>query len=344
MLCLPPLDAGQPSVQTFRTIFRAMASEHELTLCSDDPSRARRAAELAIADVARIEAKYSRYRDDSLTTRINRAAGIDEVAIDAETGALFAYADRCYRASGGRFDLTSGVLRRAWDFRRTPPRLPDAAALDAAMALIGWGRVEWSDRAVRLPQAGMEIDFGGIAKEYAADRVATISIEQGVGHGLVNLGGDVRAIGPRPDGSSWRVGIRHPRRADIAIAAVPLAAGALATSGDYERYFEIDGARYCHILDPTTGKPVAHWRSVSVLAPLCVVAGSCATIAMLLEERAEAFLESQRVGWLAVAADGSIRASDGNATLREEPDDGHGRGTPSDHASMLAVGKPLPTR
>ena len=128
-------------MRLFRTAFRAMASEHELLLWSDDEARATRAAEAAIADVLRIEAKYSRYRDDSVTARINRAAGGGSVAIDAETAGLLAYADQCHRLSGGRFDLTSGVLRRAWDFRRVPPRLPDAAALAEATALIGWGRV-----------------------------------------------------------------------------------------------------------------------------------------------------------------------------------------------------------
>ena len=101
-----------------RVPFRAMASENEVQLDDADPARARRAAEAAIADVARIEAKYSRYLEDSVTTRINRAAGKEAVAIDAETAALLAYADRCHTQSGGLFDLTSGVLRRAWDFRR----------------------------------------------------------------------------------------------------------------------------------------------------------------------------------------------------------------------------------
>lgn len=295
-------------MRLFRTMFRAMASEHELLLWSDDEARATRAAEAAIADVARIEAKYSRYRDDSVTSRINRAAGGREaVTIDAETAALLAYADRCHRLSGGRFDLTSGVLRRAWDFRRVPPQIPDAAALGAATALIGWSRVEWDERSVRLPTAGMEIDFGGIGKEYAADRAATACIEHGVSHGLVNLGGDVRAAGPQPNGMPWRVGIRHPRRDGAAIATVLLESGAVATSGDYERFFEIAGQRYCHILDPRTGQPVAHWQSVSVVAPLCVVAGSCATIAMLLEQDAEAFLRDQGLRYVAVGADGVLR-------------------------------------
>jgi FAD:protein FMN transferase len=300
-------------MRLFRTVFRAMASEHELLLWCDDEARASRAAEAAIADVARIEAKYSRYRDDSVTTQINLAAGGEAVAIDAETAALLSYADHCHRASDGRFDLTSGVLRRAWDFRRVPPRVPDAAALAAATALIGWNRVEWDERSVRLPAVGMEIDFGGIGKEYAADRAATVCVEHGVAHGLVNLGGDVRAIGPQPDGAPWRVGIRHPRRDGAAIASVLLESGAVATSGDYERFFEIAGRRYCHILDPRTGQPVAHWQSVSVVAPLCVIAGSCATIAMLMERDGEAFLREQGLRYVAVDATGGLRGTAADA-------------------------------
>jgi thiamine biosynthesis lipoprotein len=294
-------------MRLFRTVFRAMASEHELLLWCDDEARATHAAEAAIADVARIEAKYSRYRDDSVTSQINRAAGGEAVGIDAETSSLLSYADQCHRLSNGLFDLTSGVLRRAWDFRRVPPRIPDAAALAAATALIGWDRVEWDQRSVRLPTAGMEIDFGGIGKEYAADRAATVCLEHGVAHGLVNLGGDVRAVGPQPDGAPWRVGIRHPRRDGAAIATVLLESGAVATSGDYERFFEVAGRRYCHILDPRTGRSVSHWQSVSVVAPLCVVAGSCATIAMLMERDGEAFLRAQGFRYVAVGADGVLR-------------------------------------
>jgi len=293
-------------MKVFRQTFRAMAAEHELTLAAEDIDLARRAADAAIADVRRIEAKYSRYRDDSITSRINRAAGGDAVRIDAETAALLRYAEQCHAQSGGLFDITSGVLRRAWDFKRDPPLLPSQEELDAAIALVGWPEVEWSATSVRLPRAGMEIDFGGIGKEYAADRVATICLERGLRHGLVNLGGDIRAIGPQGDGTAWRVGIRHPRARDAAVAGFDLATGALATSGDYERYFEIAGTRYCHILNPRTGMPVARWQSISVVSPLCVVAGSCATIAMLLEADAPAFLESQGVQWLGVAADGTL--------------------------------------
>ena len=304
-------------MRLFRFPFAAMASPNTLQLWAGDEARAQRAAAAAIADVARIESKYSRYRDDSVTTRINRGAGGDAIAIDAETAALMRYADRCHALSGGRFDLTSGVLRRAWNFRQTPARLPDAATLAAARALVGWSGVEWDEHSVRLPRAGMEIDFGGVGKEYAADRAAALCVEHGIAHGLVNLGGDVRVIGPQPDGGPWRIGICHPRPsgadAEESIAGIDLAEGALATSGDYERFIEVAGERYCHILDARTGWPVRYWQSVSVVAPMCVVAGSCATIAMLLEDGAEAFLDAQGVTYLAIAGNGGMHGSAGAA-------------------------------
>ena len=279
---------------------------HELLLADPSAARAKRAAAAAMTEVLRIERKYSRYRDDSLITAINRAAGGDALRIDGETASLLRYADRCFVLSEGRFDITSGVLRRAWDFRATPPRLPSDDEVAAARALVGWRRVHWSSHDIRLPACGMELDFGGIGKEYAADRAATVLRDAGIAHGLVNLGGDVRAFGGRDDGVPWRIGIRHPRR-DGPIATVELHDGAVATSGDYERHFELDGRRYCHLLDARTGWPVAHWQSVSVVAPLAILAGSYATTAMLAAAEAEDLLARHALCALLVAADGSVR-------------------------------------
>ena len=127
----------------------------------------------------------------------------------------------------------------------------------------------------------MALDFGGIGKEYAADQAAAICLSLGVRHGVVDLGGDVVVLGPHPDGQPWSVKIRHPRLPGLALAEVMLERGAMATSGDYERFLLLDGKRYCHILNPRTGWPAEGLSSVSVVAEQCLVAGSVATIAML---------------------------------------------------------------
>jgi thiamine biosynthesis lipoprotein len=284
----------------FRLSFRAMASPCEVQLRCDDARAADDALRAAADEVRRIEAKYSRYRDDSVVAAINRNAGGAPVAVDDETAALLDFAAACHRDSAGLFDVTSGVLRRAWDFKSN--RLPERAALDALLPLIGWDRVERRDRAIRLPREGMELDFGGFGKEYAADRAlavlqARIGAADGSCHALVNLGGDVRvatAVPSRP----WRIGIQHPRRLDAVLAHVALDAGALATSGDYERYLEIDGRRYAHVLDPRTGWPVDGAQSVSVAAPLCIVAGAHATIALLQGDAGRGYLEASGLPFL----------------------------------------------
>ncbi len=281
-----------------------MASRCEVRLYAPDEATAAHWADAAVAEVQRIEAKYSRYRTDSVVSAINRAAGQAAVTVDDETAALLAFAARLHGESAGRFDVTSGVLRRAWDFKAA--RLPDARDLAALLPLIGWERIEWDGRHLRLPTAGMEVDFGGIGKEYAADRAATAMQKLGARHGLVNLGGDIRIVGTQPDGGAWTIGVQDPRgEPGTAVAVLPVSAGAMATSGDYERYFERDGRRYCHLLDPRTGWPVNYWRSVSVVAPLCVLAGACATIAMLQPvEQAVDFLRSQGVRFLGIDAAG----------------------------------------
>ncbi len=181
--------------------------------------------------------------------------------------------------SDGVFDLTSGVLRRAWDFKSG--RVPSQVALDHCCSEWVGRRSSGIRRSLRL-RADMEIDFGGIGKEYAADRAAAIVVDLGGQHGLVNLGGDVRVIGPHADGQPWRVAVQDPRgEPGMTIAHLNVPHGAMATSGDYERFFVHDGRRYSHLLDPRTGWPVEHWRSVSVVAPLAIAAGACATVAML---------------------------------------------------------------
>ena len=198
-------------------------------------------AKLAIDEVLRIERKYSRYTTDSIIAKINQQAGRVALQCDDETWALFQFASQLFDKSDGLFDITSGVLRQAWDFKK--PEVPTSQKLEALLPLVGWQNVVLQDQSIALPLAGMEVDLGGFGKEYAADRAVQVLKEKGVNHGYVNLAGDMRFLGPKPTGEPWMIGIQDPRARDQVVATLPITMGGLATSGDYERYFELNGQR-----------------------------------------------------------------------------------------------------
>lgn len=277
--------------QPFVFAFNAMGSPCELQLYALTPEFAQNVARQITTDIYRLEQKYSRYRADSFLLRINHVANVGgSIEIDEETVGLLNYAQTCYELSDGLFDITSGILRRAWQFQSST--LPDDKQIQTLLKKIGWQHVNVENATLTFAQAKMELDFGGIVKEYAADRAATLCLNAGILHGIVNLGGDIKIIGSHPDGKPWRVGIQHPREKSKVWKTVKLKTGALASSGDYERCIVIDGVRYGHILNPKTGYPVRQLAAVSVVADLCVVAGSAATIAMLKEKEGEKWLKS----------------------------------------------------
>lgn len=267
------------------------------------------------AEVARLESRYSRYREDSLLSRLNASAGNSQgFEADEECAALLDYAAECHRQSEGLFDVSSGALRGLWDFKRrgTSQAPPPPERVREFLSRVGWHKLRWKNPRLFLP-AGMELDLGGLVKEYAADSAARLAREMGLRHGLVELGGDIAVIGPRPDGSPWPVGIRDPFVPSRAIAEIQLHAGALATSGDYERFLEIGGLRYGHILNPLTGWPATGLASVSVVADTCLVAGSAATIAMLKGWEGPAWLAELGLPHLWVDAAGHCGGSIGAA-------------------------------
>lgn len=292
-------------MQLYRHRFKAMGSPCEIQLYAGSLDVADRVANTAIADVRQLEARYSRYRDDSYLSTINRVASTGgEIRVDDETAALLDYAATCYRESDGLFDITSGVLRRAWRFDRG--QLPNQDQIEALLASVGWDKLRWTRPVLAFPTPGLELDFGGVVKEYAADRAAALCEQGGLHHGIVNLGGDIRVVGPHPDGSPWRIGVRDPRRLGALVQMLSLRAGGLASSGDYERCIVVDGERYGHILNPRTGWPVKHLASVSVVADLCLVAGSASTIAMLKEKAGPQWLEQMGVAHLWMDVRGAV--------------------------------------
>ena len=258
--------------------FRAMGSDCEFQLCFGGGSDSQFIFKCLQDELERLESKYSRFRKDSLLSQINLGK---EVNIDNETISLLEHAFNCFEQSEGLFDVTAGRLNSLWDFKKK--KVPSQEEISYALSVTDFSKVSWNNGILSMP-AGMNIDFGGMVKEYAADTLAVLAKKFGVQYGLINLGGDIAIVGNKPDGIAWKVGITDPRGTETEIASIDIYSGGLATSGDYKRYFIYEGKRYSHILNPKTGFPCAGLRAVSVAANLCTVAGSIATIAMLKDE------------------------------------------------------------
>lgn len=272
--------------------FTAMASPCEVLLEVDEHATAMRLVKSAAREAWRIETKFSRYRNDNIIHRINHSHG-QPVEVDAETANLLDFANHCYHLSDGLFDITSGVLRRLWSFK-PGTTIPTQTAIEQLLSLIGWEKVVWDRPMLTLPD-GMEIDLGGLGKEYAVDRCAQL-LQQHLERSLVvNFGGDLYISGPRRNGELWQIGIDDPcHTGQQAVGELLIEKGGLTTSGDARRFIEIDGIRYSHILNPRTGWPIANApRSVTVVANTCLEAGMLSTFAMLHGPQARNFLEAQ---------------------------------------------------
>ena len=271
-----------------------MASPCEILIESDDREQAAQLTQLAAEEAWRIEDKFSRYRTDSVVGGINASAG-NAVEVDDETASLLDFAATLHSLSKGRFDITSGVLREVWTFDGSD-RIPEAEAVRDVLRRVGWRKVSWR-RPVLTMQAGMQIDFGGLGKEYAVDRVAHRLREEAECSSVVNFGGDLAVTRQPRRRSAWKVGIEPVQTADQGTEKVlEIRTGALATSGDARRFLLHDGIRYSHILDPSTGWPVSGApRSVTVAADTCTQAGMLSTLAMLEGYNAEAFLDGEAV-------------------------------------------------
>lgn len=277
----------------FQGRFNAMGSPCEVLVASTDEALARSLLQIVADEARRIENKFSRYLPDNIVARINNSNGLF-VSVDDETANLLDFAARLHELSAGRFDITSGVLRKAWTFDGSH-RVPSADHVRAILQSVGWHRVSWVRPQIRL-RSGMQIDLGGIGKEYAVDKAAGLLSRESSTPCLVNFGGDLVATGEQRHPGGWQVGIEAPDHHNTAQRLIRLSSGALATSGDSRRCLVKDGVRYSHILDPLTGWPIKGApRSITVAAETCTQAGMLATFAMLNGENAEEFLESQNL-------------------------------------------------
>jgi thiamine biosynthesis lipoprotein len=303
------LDGSRVSAtEAFHFDFFAMGSPCALSLYARAQGDAARVADVAIAEVSRIERRYSRYIAESLLSRINSVAKAgDSICVDTETAYLIDHAFTAHARSQGLFDVTSGLMRQIWnDEIELIPREEEIAAI---LGRVGLDKVLWRRPTLTFLVPGMELDFGGVVKEYAADRAADVCRLSGARHGLVNLGGDIAVVGPHPDAAPWRIGIRDPMGGEAAVATLFVASGGVATSGNYERYFEVEGRRYSHAINPKTGWPVASLPSVTVAAETCLSAGMTSSIALLMGEACPQWLSTAGAAHLYVEATGKLGGS-----------------------------------
>jgi len=283
----PPAPDFLPDPHGVRRLdFRALGTNCSIKLrCAEDATALRYAAE-ALDWLARFEGKFSRYRPGSLISRINDAAGGGWTDTDDETDHLLRLADDLHRRTDGILDATMLPLLRVWDWKTAHHTLPSRHAVEAALSLTGWEKVERRPGAVRLPLAGMGLDFGGFGKEYAVDYLTRMAAQHGIRDVLVDLGRDIHALGGNGQHPFWHVGIEDGQRPGHCWGGMAISGRAVSTSGDAARHFTHGGVRYGHILDPRTGWPVANgMRSVTVIANSCLEAGVYSTAVFVLGVR-----------------------------------------------------------
>jgi FAD:protein FMN transferase len=229
---------------------------------------AKAVAEDIFSELKRVEDLTSFHTPSGLT-KINEQSGNGPIKADSELLSLIGESLRFAKETQGAFDPTLGPLTRLWNFSAGDPRLPSGSEITAALAKIGWRRVTVDSAVgtIMLPDSGMALDLGGIAKGYALQRAAAVIRKRGISAALVNAGGDVLVVGEREPGKLWRIGVQDPRNERAIVAVANLKDCVVQTSGDYERCFITDGKRYHHILNPATGYPADGLQSVTVVAP-----------------------------------------------------------------------------
>lgn len=284
-----------------------MGTSLEIDLYGEDLEVLKDAADAAVAEMERIEVMMTTWKPSPLT-ELNDAAGKGPQAVPPELAQIIARAKMLHDATDGAFDISFYAVGRLWDFKAEFPAPPSPEAIQAALVHVDASRIQVNAERceVELP-AGMSIDLGGIAKGYGVDRAMKVLMDHGIKNAMVNAGGDLKALGLNED-TPWEIAIKHPRNAKKALATVRLSNQCLVTSGDYERFFKLDGRIYHHIFDPRTGMSATGCISVSVIGPNAELADALATACCVLgPERGKKLIESfPRMSAIFVGMDGSV--------------------------------------
>ena len=313
------LNACQPggSGEPVRRTQFIMGTLVEITVSHPDPNVIQNVTTQAFDEMNRIEQLMSTYLPDSEISRINHASGKDAVPVSPEVEEVIQEGIFWSEQSGGAFDITVEPLVQLWDFDGEKEVVPVENTILKTASLINYKNVEIKNHTVRLTKQGMAINVGGLAKGYAVDRA--ISILRGkVSSGIVNAGGDLFAFGQKDKQTSWNIGLQHPRKPQEILAAFAVKNQAVATSGDYQRYFIKDGVRYHHIFDPQTGKPARLMISATVITTEVIDADALATAVFVMgPKKGLSWVDSlNNVEAMLVLEDGSILYS---KNFRKQP-------------------------
>lgn len=293
-------------------VTRVMGTSLEVRALGPDAAVLDAALDAAVKEIERVEDLMTDWRPSPLET-LNDAAGQGPQVVPKELFELVERGVKLGELTGGAFDVTYAGAGQLWDFQAEPPKVPSAEEIRAALERVGYGRLvlDRTQLTIDLP-AGMRIGLGGIAKGYGVDRAMAVLMKHGLKHGIVNAGGDLKALGRKHD-EPWEIAIRHPRERERVLALLPVSNVCVVTSGDYERFFELDGQRYHHILDPRTGRPSTGCMSATVTAPDAAFADALATALCVLgpKEGLELVESLERVEALVVGLDGQVVVSTG---------------------------------
>ena len=307
--------AGAASAATVKDVRKKMGSRFEITAVHSDRVKAQLAIDHAYAEIDRIESLISSWRETSLTSEIHRQAGVRPVAVPPELFNLIRRSLKISELTSGAFDITFAGLGGLWNFDEPNPTRPDPEALSKALSRVGYTKIvlDPDKLTVYLDDPEARIGFGAIGKGYAANRSVFVLKEHGIENGVVSAGGDLVAFGHKEDGRTWDIGIAHPDHPGHVFAHLPLSETAVVTSGDYESFVVIDGKRYGHILDPKTGWPVDHLRSVTVVCPDAELADALATATFVMgpQEGLRLINALRGVEALMVDMDAKMHFSDG---------------------------------
>jgi len=264
-----------------------MGSVFEITVIGRDSSEANAHISAVVAEISRIEDLISEWRTYTQIAKVNASAGIQAVTVDREVFALTKRAISYSKQSAGAFDISIAALDKIWQFDGSMNSVPEAALIQQSVVKVGYEDIILDSVAcsIYLSHKGMKIGFGSIGKGYAADKGRELLQARGVPAGIVNASGDLSTWGQQENGKPWAIGINNPFKAHRMVKILKLNESAVATSGSYEKYAEIAGTRYSHIINPQTGYPAVGLTSVTIYGPSAEFANALSTSIMVLGEK-----------------------------------------------------------